>query len=398
MKVLQINATYGFGSTGNIAKSISDCLEKKGGEAFAAFQYSKGEVKNGYRIGNPLDWKIHALLTRISGKQAYFSKSATRKLLRWIDGIKPDVIHLHNLHANYINLNMLCDYCADNNIPTVLTLHDCWSFTGKCWYFSMAGCDRWKNSCGNCPMLKSEVPSWFFDNTEQVLEDKCSHLNKIPDLTFVGCSDWISDLAKESHLGANRIVTIHNGINTEVFKPTASDFRKKHNIPEENFIILGVSAMWSERKGADVFEALANLLPQSYSIVLVGEKPDSIRFQDRIICIPKTENQAELAEIYSAADLFVNPTREDNFPTVNIEALACGTPVLTFRTGGSPEAIDDTCGSVVVRENIDALEREIIRIKEEKPYSKEKCMKRASNFEAGAKFKEYIELYKDTSK
>ena len=392
MRVLQINATYGYGSTGTIAKLISDVVEENGDEAYAAYQYGSGDIKNGYRIGNPADWKWHAIMTRVSGKQGYNSKTATRKLLKWMDEVKPDVVHLHNLHANYINVDILCDYLAKNNIPTVLSLHDCWPFTGKCWHFSYEGCDKWKKECGDCPTLKKEVPSWFFDRTSEVLKDKCGHLNKIPSLTIVGCSDWISNLARESRLGENRIVTVHNGIDLNVFKPRESDFRAKHAINDNEKMVLGVSASWSDKKGIDTFIELADMLSEDYRIVLVGDTDKVL--PDRIIHIPQTENREELAEIYTAADVFVNPTLEEVLGLVNLEALACGTPVATFKTGGCVECIDEDSGLVVQNNTAESLKNAIEMVCGSK-ISKEDCRKRAEKFDARDKNRQYYSLYKE---
>ena len=393
MRVLQINSLYGFGSTGTIAKLISDEVEKSGGEAFAACRLKDKGYPNVYMKGNKIDWKFHALMTRVDGRQGYFSKGATKKLLRHIDNIKPDIVHLHNLHDNYINFNMLCDYLAKKNIPTVITLHDCWPFTGKCWYYTAAACDKWQGDCGSCPMLKDEVPSWFFDKTAKTLKDKCEHLNKIPSLTLVGCSDWIAEEARKSHLASNNIVTIHNGIDLNVFKPSESNFRAEYGISEGDFVILGVAAQWSERKGFDVFLKLAEDLSKNIKIVLVGKMEDGVKLPERVIAVPRTESREKLAEIYSAADLFVNPTREDNFPTVNIEALACGTSVLTFKIGGSPECIDESSGSVVDCDDIEGLEKEIAQICSVRPFTKENCIRRAKTFDADDKYKEYYDLY-----
>ena len=213
------------------------------------------------------------------------------------------------------------------------------------------------------------------------------------DMTIVTPSQWLADLVKRSFLKEYPVQVIHNGINLQIFRPTQSDFRAQNKF-ENKKIVLGVSFGWDERKGLDVFLSLAQRLPEEYQIVLVGTDGQVDKLLPKNICsIHRTQNQQELAEIYASADVFVNPTREDNYPTVNMEALACGTPMLTFRTGGSPETLDKTCGSVVACDDIDALEKEILRICTDKPYTEAACLERAKEFDQNERFKEYLKIY-----
>ncbi|MBE6916280.1 MAG: glycosyltransferase [Ruminococcaceae bacterium] len=393
MKVVQINC-YASGSTGNIAKAIHRRLLDDGHESYIFYEVGNATEKNMFRIGNYFELHSHAVLARNLGRHGYFSHIPTCRLVRKLRKISPDVIHLHNLHGSYLNLPILFRYLEKSAIRVIITMHDCWLFTGKCPHFTFVQCEKWKETCGNCPQLASS-PRCKIDTTKKCLEDKKRWLTALSDVTLVTPSQWLADLVKESFLRDCSVKVIHNGIDLSVFKPTESDFRARHHISESKKIILGVAFGWNVRKGLDVFVEMATRLDaQKYQIVLVGTD-DSVDKQlpASIISIHRTHNQKELAEIYTAADLFVNPTREDTYPTVNMEAIACGTPVLTFRTGGSPEIPNATSGAVVDCDDIDALEKELVHICETLPYSKEMCLKRANEFDMTRRFREYIDLY-----
>ena len=304
------------------------------------------------------------------------------------------MIQLHNLHNCYINLPLLFRFIKKHKIPVVWTLHDCWSFTGQCAYFDMIKCSKWKSGCHNCQQTHI-YPSSYVDRTKEMWKLKKKWFCGVENMTLVTPSQWLADCVKESYLGDYQTQVIYNGIDLNVFNMVNSDAKKKYNIPENKFLLLGVSFGWSERKGLDVFNELAERLDfEKYQIVLVGtnDKTDEL-LHPNIISIHKTNNQTELAEIYSAADVFVNPTREEALGLVNIEANACGLPVVTFRSGGSPECINAESGSVVERDDVNALEKEIIRICESKPFSKENCRKQAAKFDLNVKFAEYLDLY-----
>lgn len=396
MKIVEINSVCGIGSTGRICVGIAEVARAQGhectiayGRAIAPQQYEGIS----YRIGNDLGVRVHALKSRLFGKTSTYSKAATKKLIAWLEEYKPDVLHLHNLHGYYLNVPMLFAYIKRNHVRVIWTLHDCWAFTGHCAYFDRAGCDKWKDGCKQCPQ-KSSYPKSLVDRSKQMYRLKKELFTGVEDMTIVTPSRWLADLAKQSFLGEYAVEIVHNGIDLDVFRPTQSVFRDAHCC-EDKFVLLGVSLDWDARKGLDVFRTLGSRLPDRYKIVLVGVN-EALKetLPDKIVTIPKTQSVQELAEIYTAADLFVNPTREENFPTVNIEALACGTPVLTFNTGGSPEIIDETCGEVVAKDDIDGLVKQIERIDTEKPFTQEACLARAAHFEATDKFKQYIEIYK----
>lgn len=301
--------------------------------------------------------------------QGRFSYFKTLSFLKKVKKYSPDIIHLHNIHGSYLNLKLLFKFIKKNNIRVIWTLHDCWSFTGHCPYFDMINCEKWKKGCYNCPAYKN-YPKSYMDNSKINYRFKKRIFSGVDKMTIVTPSKWLGNLAKQSFLEEYQFKVINNGIDLNIFKPTESDFRQKYHC-EGKFVLLGVAFGWGPRKGIDVFVDLAKRLDDRFQIILVGtnEKTDKI-LPDNIISIHRTNNQKELAEIYSAADLFINPTREENYPTVNMESLACGTPVLTFDTGGCAEIPDESCGMVVAKDDIDSLYNEIIRISKEKPFSK----------------------------
>ncbi len=394
MKVAQINAVCGKGSTGKICVEISNMLDKNNIENKIYFTSGDTRFKNGVKYANDFYIKCMAGLSRIFGKNGFNSKSATLKLVKKLKEFDPDIIHLHNLHGHNIDLNVLFTYLGKSNKKVIWTFHDCWAFTSYCPYFTMAKCDKWETSCYKCPQKKGTT--WFFDRSKSLFKRKKRLITGVKSLTIITPSEWLADLVKRSFLKDYPVQVINNGIDLSVFKPTENNFRERYNIPAEKYILLGVAFGWGARKGLDVFIELSKRLPDNYQIVLVGtnDKTDK-QLPKNIISIHRTQNQTELAEIYTAADLFVNPTREEVLGLVNVESLACGTPVLTFRTGGSPECIDETCGSVVDCDDIDGLENEIKRICEEKPYSKDACLTRAKAFDVNKKFLEYIKTYQN---
>lgn len=398
MKILSINSSN-FGSTGNIMLNISDNATENMHMAWTACPDGRSQRKkhrnNHIFIGNRLSRNLHLKCAELTGLNGCFSQLSTRKFLKVVDEYKPDIIHLHNLHNCCINLPMLFKYIKKHNIPVVWTLHDCWSFTGHCPYFTMVKCDKWKTGCHDCPSYK-DYPVSLFDNSKKMYQLKKKWFTGVPNMTIVTPSQWLANLVKESYLKDYPIKVIHNGIDLEVFKSTPSNFRQKNGIDDGKYIVLGVAFGWGKRKGLDVFVELAGRLDsEKYQIILVGTD-DNVDKQlpPNILSIHRTQNQKELAEIYTAADLFVNPTREEVLGMVNIEALACGTPVVTFNTGGSPECIDDTCGKVVPMDDLNALYNEILNICMKTPFTSNACIKRASLFDMNEKFKEYIDLYR----
>ena len=395
MKVLQINAVYGFKSTGMIVKDIGETLALNGDEAYFAYQTANLPPENGYRIGNWLDWKWHALHARIFGKQAYASRRATKRFLKWIDKICPDVVHLHNLHSNYINLNLLCDYLAKEKIPTVITMHDCWYFTGKCSHYASVGCDKWQKTCGNCPQNKREQPSLFFDATKKVLKDRTDHLLKLPYLSLVGCSEWIANEARKSRLASVDVRVIRNGVDTSVFMPHENGMREEWGITDE-FVVLGMADKWYAEQNREIVEKIIKAQDENTKIVIVGCKEEQkayfSRF-DNIIPMGYVKDRKCLSDIYASANVFVNLTRADTLPTVNMESICAGTPAITFDACGSPELVLDGCGYVVPEGDADAILEKIESVKNEKFDTVAEIGR--ENFDKNECYKDYVALYEN---
>lgn len=334
MKVIEINATYGYGSTGLIAFDIGNMLMAQGDEVRYMYQMGDCSSTMGYQVGTAIDWKFHALYSRLFGKQGWASRSATRSLFRYLDTEKPDVVHLHNLHANYINLPLLLQYLAEKDIPTVVTLHDCWFFTGKCCHFASVGCERWKTGCGHCLKQKEEPRSLFFDRSSQIAMEKARLFSEIPNLTVVGCSKWIASLAKESFVFKNcHVEQIYNGVDTDIFVPMPRDKCKKALRISAKYIMLGMANKWLDQKNKAVFDSVVSEFSENEVLVLVGcseIQKTELKNMPNVVPIGFIKDRKLLAEYYNIADAFVNLTFEDTLPTVNMEALACGTPVITY--------------------------------------------------------------------
>lgn len=363
MKVLQINSVCGFGSTGRIATDLYKVLEEQGHECVIA--YGRGEAPKGIKtikIGSKIDNYIHVVKTRIFDKHGFSSTKATKKFIEKVKEYNPDIIHLHNIHGYYINIEILFNYLKEAKKPVIWTLHDCWAFTGHCCYFDYIGCDKWKKGCNGCVQKREYPSSSLIDNSEFNYLKKKELFTSIKDMKIITPSKWLANLVKQSFLGKYEVEVINNGIDLDIFKPTKGDFRKEYNL-EGKFIILGVANIWDKRKGFDIFLELSKKLSKDKVIVLVGLNKKQLKnLPKNIIGITRTNNVKQLAEIYTEADVFLNPTLEDNFPTVNLEALACGTTVVTYNTGGCRETIDNDCGMIIRDNSINSI-LEIINIK-----------------------------------
>lgn len=396
MKILQINSVCGIRSTGRIATDIHSLLKDAGHESVIA--YGQLEPKNCDRtlkIGDQKDIYLHGIKSRVLDRHGFGSTKATKEFLKQVDEYKPDLIHLHNIHGYYLNVEELFAYIKKNAIPVVWTLHDCWSFTGHCVYFDFANCDKWKTQCFSCPQKKTYPASLVLDQSKKNYDEKKEIFNGVQDLSFVTPSIWLKDLLKDSYLSGYDSYVINNGLDLDTFKPTKSDFREKHEIGDK-FMMLMVSSEWTKRKGLDYLLTLNETLKEDEKMVLVGLTDDlKEKLPDSIIKITKTDNIQELAEIYSTADVLLNPTLEDNFPTTNLESLACGTPVITFNTGGSPEAMDEKTGIVIEQGNLTQLREAVEEIKGNgKGFYEEKARARAVNlFNRHDRYQDYISLY-----
>ena len=387
MKILQINSVCGVGSTGRIATDLYKVLEEQGHVCKIAYGSGPApEDIDSIKIGSNLDNYMHVFKTRVFDKHGFGSISATKKFIEDVKKYDPDIIHLHNIHGYYINIEILFNYLKEANKPVIWTLHDCWPFTGHCAYFDYVGCDKWENGCEKCPQKQAYPASNVIDNSKLNYEKKKELFTSVKNMTIVTPSKWLANLVKKSFLSQYPVDVINNGIDLNVFKPTESNFRVKHNL-EDKFIVLGVASVWEERKGLKYFVELSERLSEDYKIVIVGvNEKQKKELPQNILAITRTNNVKELAEIYTAADVFVNPTLEDNFPTTNLEALACGTPIITFNTGGSIECVNENCGVVIKQNNIDELYQTIIELK--KDWNIE-----VNRYDKKYKYNEYLYLY-----
>jgi len=393
MKIVQVNTVCGTGSTGKIAVALHNISIANGYESYIA--YGRGTCADNipnFKIGNLYDFFIHVLINFFQGKSGFGSKTVTKSFIKWLDTLQPDILHLHNLHGFYINIELFFDYIKRKNIPVVLTLHDCWTFTGQCAHFDYANCDKWKTQCHHCPIFRTNYPySLFKDNSAQNYIQKREILTGIPNMIIVTPSEWLSGLVSNSFLSSYPVKTIPNGIDLQIFQP----YPVKTITPKK--IILGVANVWTERKGYHYFLELAKTIGKKYQIVLIGvskkQKQKLQRNHPEIVPITRTQDQKELAQWYSDAFVYVNPTLEDTFPTTNLEALACGTPVITFKTGGSPEAVSDNCGIVVEKGDLTGLISAISQLEECPNNFKEICRSQAINYQSQMQYSKYLDVY-----
>ncbi len=390
MKVLQVNSVCGVGSTGKICVDIAKILKEQGHDCVIA--YGRGQAKGWdktYKITSSLGNKIHYLKSRIFDKHGLGSSWETKRFIKFIKEYNPDVIHLHNIHGYYLNYKILFKFLQTYQGKVVWTMHDMWTMTGHCAY--TYECEKWHNGCHNCSKLK-EYPNAILDNSIKNYKLKKKLFTSIKNLTIVTVSHWLRDEFKKSFFKNCNIEVVHNGIDLNLFKPYESDFREKNNLVGKK-VLLAVADRWTERKGFSDFLKLAEMLDENTKLVMVGlteEQKNSL--PKSIIGITRTENQKQLAELYSTVDLFVNLTYSDTFGMVNVESLACGTPALTYKTGGSPETISEEVGYVVEQGNVDEV-YEIIKTFNKTQNIKNLCIQHATKFDKKLKFEEYIKLY-----
>lgn len=399
-KLLQINVTANSGSTGRIAEEIGQLAISQGWESYIAYgRNAQPSKSNVIRVGSDFGVKVHGVQSRLFDNHGLASVCATRKLIKQIEGIKPDVIHLHNIHGYYLNYEILFKYLSELETPIIWTLHDCWSFTGHCSHFEFVGCDRWKTGCFDCPQKKSYPASILLDNSKRNYRLKKKYFNSIKNLTLVTVSDWLNNLVQQSFITNCSYKRIYNGVNLEVFKPLGENankaIREKYEIGNR-FMLLGVASVWDDRKGLKDFVRLNELIDDDTCIVLVGLNENQLsELPKGIVGIKRTENIGQLAQIYSASDIFLNPTYEDNFPTTNLESLACGTCVVTYKTGGSIEAVSDDTGYIVNQGDLNKVVGIINEMKlKDKSQISAACRQRAVDlYNKDDRYAEYLELY-----
>lgn len=398
-KILQINVAANIGgSTGRIAEGIGQVAIKAGWKSYIAYgRYANPSQSELIKIGNKWDVYNHVLQTRLFDKHGLASKSATKKLIQQIEQITPDIIHLHNIHGYYLNYPILFAYLSKSDIPVVWTLHDCWPFTGHCAHWAYSGCEKWKTGCEHCPRKRGYPSSWFVDRSKRNYTDKKNAFTAVLHITFVPVSDWLGNFIPETFMKNYPVHRIYNGVDLSVFQPRndKKEIFKQYQITTKH-CVLAVTNVWTASKGYNDLRQISSLLGDDCTLVMVGvNEKQQKELPANIKGILRTENITHLADLYAAADVFINPTYADSFPTTNLEALACGTPVITYRTGGSPEAISSGTGFVVEQGDIQGMVSAIEKICQggKDTYSKV-CRDRAVRyFNKEERFQEYIDLY-----
>ena len=394
-KLLQINITANWGSTGKIAETIGKAAIHAGWESYIAYGGSCNTSQSKLiKAGGKWNRHLHFAEQRVRDNEGLCSRCETKSLIRQIERIKPDIVQLHNIHDHYLNYRLLFEYLNKTDIKVVWTFHDCWAFTGHCFHFVTAGCEKWKTGCHDCP-LQREYPKTLFDRSKKNYELKKQLLGGCKNLTIVPCSDWMADFVRESFLKDKRIEVIKNGVDLKVFRPVL-EFK---GLRAQECNVLAVSSVWNKEKGLSDIYKLRKLLPDEYSIIVVGlSEKQANELPVGITGVQRTQNVQELVELYSNANVLINPTYADTFPTVNLEALACGTPVITYKTGGSPEAINDETGVVVEQGDVEGMAAAIQKFKglgtEEFEQVRDACRKRAvDHFDKDKCYEKYVKLY-----
>lgn len=418
-KLLQINPVLRTStSTGRIMKEIGELAIANGWESYVAYSKGRdglpGSTSIPVPVGNKASVAWHGLQTRILDRHGLGSVLATKRFIEDIRRIRPDIIHIHNIHGYFLNYRILFDFLSHSGIQVIWTVHDCWLYTGHCYHYMYAGCDRWKTGCGHCPQRGKFPRSLLADRSARNFRDKRDAFCSMPEdrLTIVPVSDWMRSEMSESFLKDYRFQVIHNGIDTDVFSPQPaleSEVRRCYGLGDSH-VILGIASIWSEEKGLNDFVEMAARLDSDEVIVLVGmdrKQLDDVLSRcgrtvlgDRMVAVKRTADVHQLAGLYSTADVFVNPTWQDNYPTVNLEAISCGTPVVTYRTGGSIEAVAGDTGFVVEQGDIEGLVDAVRRVETlGKAHFMDACRSRAvKEFRKEDRYAEYIELYERLTK
>ena len=395
-KLLQINPVIKENtSTGKIMRTLGELAQAAGWESYVAYSRARdGVPPHSSRlvpVGNKADLLLHWVATRLFDAHGLASRLATRRFVARLRELNPDVIHIHNIHGYFLNYKILSRALAQMGKPVVWTVHDCWLYTGHCYHYASAGCERWKTGCHHCPQKKAFPASWLLDRSRRNWEDKKKAFCSIPGLTLVTVSRWMKGEIAQSFLGRVRCEVIHNGINLDTFRPSPS----AETALAYGTYYLAVASIWLPEKGLQDLEKLSSVLDADERLVVVGKRPSRHRFPRNVVCLERTADAAALAALYTEAVALVNPTWQDNYPTVNMEAIACGTPVVTYRTGGSPESITPRTGRVVEQGDVEGLAEALHAIRRQgKEHFSEACRSYAlAHFRAQDRFNDYIQLY-----
>lgn len=395
MKYLLVNVVCGIRSTGRICTDLALKLEELGHDVKIA--YGREEVPDkykrfAYRIGTDKDIKLHALGARLFDGAGLGSKNATKEFIKWVKMYNPDVIYLHNIHGYYLNYELLFNYLKRSNKKIFWSLYDCWSFTGHCAHFDFNGCDKWKEQCENCKYI-FEYPKSYISRSGSNFLKKKELFTDVPNLTIITPSKWLNKLVKKSYLKNYPIEVFPNGIDISKFKEVTNFSKSKYSVPENKFLILGVSSRWSKEKGVDFMFDLANRIGEDCSLVLVGKIDMKTKIPQNVIHIKETHNFEELCEIYSMSDVFINSTLQETQGLTTIEAMACGTPCIVFNSGGAPECIDDETGFVVEKNDMESVLKHIDSIKRKDViFNKYKLLMKAKMYDIDKIYKPIMSL------
>ena len=399
MNILQVNTVYPNGSTGRIVAEIAAyTAAQPDAHAFVAFGIGEPESRENVtalRIGTPPERKVHGALRKLFDAEGYGSRAATEQLIAFCEVNRIDVVHLHNLHGCYLNLNRWFRYLKEKNLPVIWTLHDCWPLTGHCAHFDYCGCEKWKTLCYRCPQKALYPQCVGIGGSKRNYRLKRRLFTSLARLTVVTPCRWLGEIVKNSFLQAVPTRVLYNGVDLKIFRPAASDLRLKYGLGTKR-LLLAVASVWNNRKGLQALAELSKLLDDTYRLVVIGLLPEQIRaLPETILGLGPVSDPAALCAWYSAADCFVNPTLEDTMPLVNLEALACGTPVAVFRTGGCPEAITDVCGRVAEKGDIRGLKEAVEQICESDADWTDACVAQARRYSAETTVQAYDALYRE---
>lgn len=397
--LLQVNVSANFASTGRLAEDLGDVALNAGWKSYIAYgracRPSNSEL---IRVGNKLDIYAHLLKTRLFDRHGFGSERATKKLIQQIDEIKPDVIQFQNVHGYFLNLPVILSYIAEKDIPLIWSLHDCWSMTGHCAHFALEGCEKWKDECHHCPLLKDYPNSWGWDSSRRNYREKKKMIEAIPRLTIVSGSEWLANIARQSYFKNRDIHVIPDGIDTDIYSPktNAVELRKQYGF-ENKFVIMASGTVWPFYKGIADFAKLRGMLSNEYAIIIVGMQQNEIdKLPQGLIGIPRTKTPEDLAGWYSMADCVMSLSRLESFGLTPVEGFACGTPAIVYNCTSTPELITPETGFVAEAGNIEDVKAKVEKLREigKESYSK-RCREIAlKKYDRNVCFNEYLDLYK----
>lgn len=403
MRVFEINTVCGTGSTGRIAVDLAHMVEQRGGDCCIAF--SRGSTPKDvsvYPFGDRLGIYWHGFMTRITDRHGMYSKRATRLLIQKIKEYQPDLIHLHNVHGYYLNIELLFQFLKDYGKPVVWTLHDCWTYTGHCSHYTCVNCDKWKTQCYECPLKKDYPGSLFLDNSRWNYQKKKELFTSVSQMHLVTPSEWLKREVEQSFFGQHTDIhpqgvpctAVPNGIDLEKFQNTPSDLREKLGISEKK-VILGVANVWTKQKGFEDFIRLAGMLDDSYQLVMVGvDESRKKLLPENVIALERTKNIEELIELYSIADVYFNSSIEETMGLTTGEAICCGTPVIVYDSTAIAESVGEGCGYILNPGDILGVEKAIYEICKNRNRYSEACLKYRKRFDQKLFTETYYEIYK----